>query len=72
MALKTEAAPDTMAELDPLDFLFGYGSPVEEIHYPNTPDKPSETHNRKHRRSHRRHQMRNPDDLSNFRHATSL
>ncbi|KAE9621384.1 hypothetical protein Lal_00032094 [Lupinus albus] len=68
----TKAGPEIMAELDPLDFLFGYGSPVEEIHYSNTPNKPSGTHNRRQRRSHRRHRMRNPDDLSNSKHASSL
>ncbi|KAK7255435.1 hypothetical protein RIF29_28844 [Crotalaria pallida] len=60
-----KADPDIMAELDPLDYIFGYGAPVAEIHHPNIPNKSPRTHNRKHRRSHRRHRMQNQDDLSN-------
>ncbi|KAL4373703.1 hypothetical protein AHAS_Ahas05G0108300 [Arachis hypogaea] len=62
--LQAKAVLDTMTELDPLDSLFDDGSPQEEIHHPNSPDKPSGTHNRSHRRSRRRRRMRNHEDLS--------
>ena len=70
--LQTKAGPDTLTELDPLDCLFGNGSPLEEIDHPNAPNKPSGTHNRGHRRSHRRRRMRNHEDPSNLEHAAAV
>ncbi|KAJ1384353.1 hypothetical protein SESBI_42612 [Sesbania bispinosa] len=69
---KMKAIPEVMSEVDPLDCLFGYGAPVEEIHHPDTSNKPSGTHNRGHRRSHRRRRMRNQEDLSNSQHAAPV
>ncbi|KAK7308045.1 hypothetical protein VNO77_41636 [Canavalia gladiata] len=62
-----KAGQDVMSEVDPLDCLFGYASPVEEIQ----PNKPS-GNNRGHRRFHRRRRMRNHEDLSNSLHAASV
>ncbi|MED6145412.1 hypothetical protein PIB30_024921 [Stylosanthes scabra] len=63
----TKAVPDTMTELDPVDSLFDDGPPQEEITHPNpnSPNKPSATHDRSHRRSRRRRRMRNHEDLLN-------
>lgn len=61
-----------MSEADPLDYLFGYGAPVEEILHPNTPKKSSGMHARGHRRYHRRRRMRNHDDLSDSEYAAAV
>jgi hypothetical protein len=66
------SGPDIISEADPLDCLFGYGAPVEEIFHPSTTNKPSATHHRSHRRHHRRRRMRDPDDLSNSVHAAAV
>ncbi|GAU18851.1 hypothetical protein TSUD_228410 [Trifolium subterraneum] len=66
------SGPDIISEADPLDCLFGYGAPVEEILHPSTTNKPSATHHRSHRRHHRRRRMRDPDDLSNSVHAAAV
>ncbi|KAG4972767.1 hypothetical protein AAZX31_11G006400 [Glycine max] len=63
---------DIMSEGDPLDCLFSYAPPVEDIHHSNSPNKPSGIHNRARRRSHRRRRMRNHDDLSNSESAAAI
>ncbi|CAJ1925860.1 unnamed protein product [Sphenostylis stenocarpa] len=60
----TDAGPDMTSEVDPLDSLLGYASPVEGPLHSNSPKKPSATQNRAHKRSHRRRRMRNREDLS--------
>uniref|UniRef100_I1JAS8 Uncharacterized protein n=1 Tax=Glycine max TaxID=3847 RepID=I1JAS8_SOYBN len=66
------ASPDIMSEGDPLDCLFGYAPPVEEIHHSNFPNKPSGIHNRARRKSHRRRRMHNHEDLSNSESAAAV
>ncbi|XP_061354528.1 uncharacterized protein LOC133299116 [Gastrolobium bilobum] len=69
-----KACPDIMSEIDPLECLFGYGAPLEEIHHPHSPNKPSGTNSRGHRRFHRRRRVRNHnhEDLSNSEHAAAV
>jgi len=70
--LQTNPGSEVLSEVDPLDCLFGYGAPMEEIFHPNAPNKPSGTHHRSHRRHRRRHRMRDRDDLSNSEHAAAV
>ncbi|KAK4266329.1 hypothetical protein QN277_027270 [Acacia crassicarpa] len=58
-------ALDRKEGTDPLDYLFAFGGPVEEIHHSSTPNKPPGIHNRGHRRYHRRRRMRHHQGLPN-------
>lgn len=51
-----------MEDAGPLDYLFGYSAPVEDIHPLATSDKPSGVSNHGHKRSHRRRRMRRHED----------
>lgn len=46
---------------DPLESIFGFMAPVEEIHRLGTSGKPARVLNRSHKRSHRRHRMRHQE-----------
>ncbi|KAJ6898781.1 hypothetical protein NC652_025336 [Populus alba x Populus x berolinensis] len=46
---------------DPLESIFGFMAPVEEIHHLGTSGKPARVLNRSHKRSHRRHRMRHQE-----------
>ncbi|KAJ6981723.1 hypothetical protein NC653_024965 [Populus alba x Populus x berolinensis] len=46
---------------DPLESIFGFMAPVEEIHHLGTSGKPARVLNRSHKRSHRRHWMRHQE-----------
>ncbi|KAG6757459.1 hypothetical protein POTOM_037771 [Populus tomentosa] len=53
---------------DPLESIFGFMAPVEEIHHFGTSGKPARVLNRSHKRSHRRHRMRHQEASLNSEH----
>lgn len=46
---------------DPLESIFGFMAPVEEIHHLGTSGTSARVLNRSHKRSHRRHRMRHQE-----------
>ena len=53
---------------DPLESIFGFMAPVEEIHHLDTSGTSARVLNRSHKRSHRRHRMRHQDASLNTEH----